>query len=63
MKLAITVRPLRPEWDTTSEVLDLDSLTKTHVYDCKPSAVFYYLKGWNDAGYIIIAIDELKGGN
>ena len=63
MKLVITVRPLRPEWDIKSEHLDLDSLSKTHVIDLNPSQVFSYLKGWNDAGFIIIALDELKGGN
>jgi len=62
MKLAITVRPLRPEWDADSEVLDLDSFCRTHVCDIQKISVFYYLKGWIDAGYIIIAIDEI-GGN
>ena len=52
------VRPSKPEW---FEGEDLDSLTKIHTYNFKDYiALVGYLQGWIDAGYIIMAIDEVE---
>lgn len=54
----IMVRPSKPEW---FEGEDLDSLTKIHTYNFKDYiALVGYLQGWIDAGYIIMAIDEVE---
>ena len=59
----ILVRPLKPEWFQGE---DLDSLTRIITFcssitrENNDAALIHYLRGWIDAGYIIMGIDEVE---